>query len=237
MSAANGGNGQAPTTPASSSADENGQAPTTAPHNSGSLSTAPNGQAPTANTETYAPPSADEWKRHQQELAEARREAAALRTEKRQRDDANLTAQQKLERDYTDLQTWRFEHEAETQRLHLENASLRLAPSLGIADPALALAVIQQEHAAEIKYGADGRPENLSDLFKQVLKEHPALAAQTPSPQRAASSAAASSGGGATNPGRQAGSGSLTIEMIRAMSPRERMARIDEVNAWYKANT
>jgi hypothetical protein len=72
MTSANaGGNGQAPTNPASSAA--HGQAPTTAQANNTSTPSAgQNGQAPAAITE------AAEVARMTQELAEARREAAKI---------------------------------------------------------------------------------------------------------------------------------------------------------------
>jgi hypothetical protein len=65
--------------------------------------------------------------------------------------------------------------------------------------------------------------------LKQVLKDHPVLGAQQG--QRPPTSS-----GGATNPGRQAGSGGLTEEMIRNMPMREKMRRMEEIDAWRTAN-
>jgi hypothetical protein len=228
-----GGNGQVP--PADPG---NGQVPTQgAPaQQSGSPSAgSQNGPVPTGSHDGYKPPSADEWQTARRELDEARREAAKYRDEVRKRDDANLSEQQKRERDYTDLQTWKIEHEGDTLRLRLELAGIKLAPSLGINDPAAAMALIQAEHAGELKVNANtGEPENLSDLLKAVIKEHPALAArsapQQPQPQGAAAV------GGAGNPGRQAGNGALTREAIEAMPIRERVVRMAEIDAWRKAN-
>lgn len=188
-----GGNGQAPTPPAAPAA--NGQAPTPAQtDNTAGLPTASgqNGQAPTATPPqpsddgaSAALPNADEWKRVQQELAESRREAAKYRNELKTRDDALLTAEQKRERDYSDLQTRAAEQELRLQRLSLENTGYRLGASLGIGDLTAALAILQVEHAHEISYAQDGTPENLAELLKTVLERHPLLAAQpaqTPTP-------------------------------------------------------
>jgi hypothetical protein len=227
-----GGNGQAPTQqqPAAPGSG-NGQVPATPLVNNASApSGGQSGQAPAANTDPTSQPSADEWQRIRQELDEARRDAAKYRSELKAREDAQLTAEQKRERDFGELQTKSLELELTLQRLQMENAGLRLAPTLGIADPGAALALVQAEHAHELKFSADGRPENLDTLLKQVLKDHPVLAAQ---PSRPATPPAAS--GGPTNPGRQAGNGGLTLEMIKAMPMRERIARMEEIKAWEKA--
>lgn len=230
-----GGNGQAPTQPAAP-ADGNGQAPTAAPANNTAapLGGGQNGQAPTATTpETYAPPSADEWKRVQSEIAEARRDAAKYRDELKKRDDAQLTADQKRERDYAATQARALELELRVQQQGLELAGHRLAAGIGIADAGAAIALVLAEHAAEVQYDEKtGVPTNLADLLKEVLKAHPILAAQGQPSQNQRQSATS---GGATNPGRQAGNGGLTIETIRNMSIRERMARLPEIEAWEKA--
>ena len=235
------GNGQAPA--ASEPAGGNGQAPTPAQANNGTTgnpasSSASNGQAPTTTTQDDTAPAltAAEAKRLQQELAEARREAARSRDELKKRDDATLTAQQKLERDYADTQAAKLELETELQRLHLENAGLRLGASLGITDIPAALALLQFEHATDIQVGSDGKPTNLDTLLKQVLKDHPALASGGGNGATAAQQRPPS-GGGASNPGRQAGNGGLTLEIIRAMPIRERMARMAEIKAWEKAQS
>lgn len=234
-----GGNGQAPTSPASPGAGT-GQAPTTPPNNAAGTpaSSGQNGQAPTApsSSDNYAPPSADEWRRIQSEMAEARRDAAKYRDEIRKRDDAQLSAEQKRDRDHADLQARAAEYEARLQRQSLEIAGLRLAPSLGIADAAAAMALVQAEHAHEVKFADDGRPENIETLLKAVVKDHPLLAgaASTPSSQQQQQRPPANSGG-ATNPGRNAGTGGLTRELIVAMPMRERIARMAEIEAWEKA--
>lgn len=221
------GNGQAPNQPASPVSGNDQASATTQANNTASPSSGPNGQAPTAtshNSSDFAPPSADEWKRVQQEIAEARRDAAKYRDELKKRDDATLTAQQKLERDYADTQTKALEQELTLQRLHLENAGYRLAAKLQVADVSAVLALVQTEHSHEIERASDGTPQNLDKLIAIVLKEHPALvAAQTGQPgQRPPTSS-----GGATNPGSSARVGApatWTREQIARMSPEEYQA-------------
>lgn len=234
-----GGNGQAPTSPAAL-AGGNGQAPTPAQANntSGTPAAGQNGQAPTAtqtSDPTYAPPSADEWKRTQQEIAEARRDAAKYRDELKKRDDAQLTADQKRERDYAATQARALELELRVQQQGLELAGHRLAAGIGIADAGAAIALVLAEHAAEVQYDEKtGVPGNLADLLKAVLKDHPILAAH-PAPSAQNQRQPAATSGGATNPGRQAGNGGLSLEVIRNMPMRERMARLEEITAWEKA--
>ena len=187
-----GGNSQALTPSAAPAGKQPGADPALTNNTAGGSPTAggQNGQAPTATPPqpsddgaSAAPPSADEWKRVQQELAESRREAAKFRNELKTRDDALLTAEQKRERDYSDLQTRAAEQELRLQRLHLENAGYRLGASLGIGDLTAALAILQVEHGHEIAFDDNGAPTNLADLMKTVLEQHPVLAAQTQPPQ------------------------------------------------------
>lgn len=214
-----GGNGQAPNQPAGSAA--NGQAPTSAltNNNTSALSGGQNGQAPTAPSPTtttttqqqdpYTPPSADEWKRAQQELAEARRDAAKVRTELKTRDDAALTAEQKRERDFADMQTRHLEATIENQRLKAQVAGFRYAQELGIVDIRAALALVQSEHAQELAFDEQtNEPKNLEELLKRVLKEHPILAGgqgqqqQGQQGQGQQQQRAPVQSGGAMNPGR-----------------------------------
>lgn len=207
-----GGNGQAPTQPAAPAGKQPGADPALTDNTAGGSPTTggQNGQAPTATPPqpsddgaSAAPPSADEWKRIQQELAESRREAAKYRNELKTRDDALLTAEQKRERDYSDLQTRAAEQELRLQRLHLENAGYRLGASLGIGDLTAALAILQVEHGHEIAFDDNGAPTNLDVLMKAVLEQHPVLAAPSQSqPSQQQQPPAYAPSAGATNPPR-----------------------------------
>jgi len=172
-----------------------------------------------------------EAKRYADEAAAERTARKKLEAELKKFQDAQLTDSEKRERDFTELQTVKLELETRNQQLSLENAGLRLAPSLGIADPAAALALVMAEHRNDLKYGDNGNPENLSDLLKTVLKDHPLLAGKP------AASNTQPNSGGPTNPGRQAGNGGLTLDEIKRMPMRERMARMAEIKAWEDAQT
>ena len=158
-------------------------------------------------------------------IADLRKENAAHRTENartaaelKKFQDAQLTTEQKRERDLSEMQTKYLEMELRTQRLTLENAGYKLGSTLGIGDISAALALVQVEHGSEIKYAADGSPENISDLLKAVLKDHPALAAAAAQAQQRQPA----SSGGPVNPGAVArAGGTFTREQIARMSSRE----------------
>lgn len=207
----------------------------------------PEGQAPTATLPPAGTPpepqpqagngQAKTTEDYERMIAELRRENASRRTseattaaELKKFQDAQLSDQQKRERDFGELQTKAQGYEARLQQQALQLAGYRQGAALGIGDITAALALVQVEHGAEVKFSADGQPENIEDLLKAVLKAHPVLAAQQPGQrqQQAATS------GGATNPGRQQ-SGGLTLEQIKAMPMRERVARMAEIIAWEKA--
>lgn len=239
MSAANGGgNGQAPTQqPASPAA--NGQAPTPAQaNNSGSpQSAAPNGQAPTA-IDQYNPPSADEWRRVQQELAESRRDAGKYRNDLQKLQDAQLSDAEKQAKRLADLEQLTTAQARELTEVKLTRAIERKAVSLNIVDPDAAARLLDW---TAIDFDDGGSPKNLDKLLAALVQDKPWLVAQANAngaqqngqgqPQRQAPAPS----GGATNPGRQAGNGGLTLQLIQAMSPRERVARAQEIDAWDKA--
>ena len=228
------GTNGAPASQAPAGAPATGQAPQA--NNSGSPSAASQPQAGGDNSgsQQQAQLSQADYDRI---IADLRRENAGHRTENqriaadlKKLQDAQLTDQQKRERDFAEMQTKTLEQELTLQRLHLENAGMRLAPSLGIADPSAAIALVQAEHAGDIQREADGTIKNLDALLKKVLADHPVLAGAAQAQPRPPASS-----GGATNPGRAAGNGGLTLEQIKSMPMRERMARWEEIEAWKKA--
>lgn len=178
----------------------------------------------------------------QQELAESRRESAKYRNELKTFQDAQLTAEQKRERDLADLQTKVRDYEQRQQRLALENAGYKLAASLGVSDMSAALALVQVEHAGKVTYdAATGAPENLQELLLAVLKAHPALAvgsaSQAPQAPQLSPERAVAQSGGATNPGASARASSVfTREMIARMSAAEYAANYRAIHEQIKRN-
>ena len=237
-----GGNGQAPTQPAAP-VGGNGQAPTPAQaNNTGTPQSAgQNGQAPAA-IDPQQQLTADDVKRMRQELDEARRDAAKAREELKRRDDAQLTEQQKRDRDYAETQTQLLEARLRNQQLEMRDQGHTLASQLGITNIGLALAAVQIEHGHELAFDEKtNQPTNLEKLLKQVLADYPVLAAaQSGQPTGGLpgqpSARPAANSGGATNPGAGARAGTLSREIIAAMSPGEYQARHTEVMQWLAAN-
>lgn len=191
---------------------------------------------PTSGTTGSEPMSLDEAKKLRAESNSLRKRLAELETAQKAADDAKLTEAQKRERDFTDLQTRNLEMEARLQQQGLRIAGYELGTQLGISDIRAALALVQVEHPAEIKYSASGEPENLGDLLKLVLKDHPALAGGGTSPAPAARPGASS--GGATNPGAVARPGAtFTREQIARMSPTEYRANEKAIYDALRAGT
>jgi hypothetical protein len=184
-----GGNGQAPTDPATPAA--NGQAPTTAQANNTSTPSAgQNGQAPAAITE------AAEVARMTQELAEARREAAKYRIEHQKLADEKLTAEQKLQRDYEASKTELTAVQRELSELKLTRAIERKASALNIINPEVAARLLDW---SEVKFDDNGAPKNLDALLTALIQAEPYLVANSQQSQQQTTRPASS--GGATNPG------------------------------------
>lgn len=215
--------GQAPASDAAT-----GQAPQA--NNGGSPSTAPQGQAPEGHTATLT--QAD----YERMLAEVRKEAASQRVKLKAFEDAQAAAElAKLsDADKAAKRAEAAEAALSAARTRIGASELKLASQgAGIIDPDVAVALL----AGKVEYDAGGEPTNVAEIVAQLKKDKPHLfggAGNGASGQPAARQAATA--GGATNPGRQAGNAGLTQEMIQAMPMRERVARIDEIRAWEKAN-
>lgn len=223
MTAANGASG----TPGAT--DPQGQVPTTPSTNAAATGNPPaSGQVPPTSA------SGDDLTPEQlrDALQKARADAAKERVDRKRladlekaeadRQAASLTDQQKIAQ-----RAEAAEAALKSTRARIGASELKLAAqSAGIIDTDIAAALL----GAKVEYDADGEPKNVADLVTQLKKDKPHLFGQQGQQQRPPATS-----GGATNPGRQAGNGGLTLEMIEAMHPRERVARIAEIDAWYKA--
>lgn len=213
--------GTAVPTPAGSGAPAAGESQRDVPNTPSGNQGVPANPEP-GKQESTQPVANPEAQRYAQEAAAHRARVKELEAQLKAHDDATMTASQKLERDYADAQAKTLEYEAELTRLRLETSAYRQSSKLGVGDGNMGavLAIISSEHGHEVKAGADGTPENLADLVKQVLKDYPALAAQAAGngqqPQRPGASS-----GGATNPGAGARTGTWTKQQIDTMSPEE----------------
>src|SRR5258708_3817763 len=227
-SAAAGGNGQAPDQPASP-AGGNGQAPAPAQvNNNPAPSGAQNGQAPTATA-----PSAADIARMTQELAEARRDAAKYRADLQKFQDAQLTAEQKRERDFEQAQKSATDAQRELQELRLTRAIERKAAAFNLINPEIAARLLNR---SELEFDDAGAPKNLDKLLTALIQAEPYLVAaangqpQQPVARPASSGGATNPGAGGVQPGAAGGSGAtITAASYRAMSQQERILRNKEV--------
>ena len=185
--------------------------------------------SPSAGDDLTADQLRDALKRANEQAAKSRIDAkrlAELEKAEADRQAASLSETQKIAKRADEA-----EAALKAARGRIGAAELKVAASaLGIIDPDIAAALL----GSKVEYDGDGEPTNVAELVKQLKGDKPHLFAGAPAAPTTPSRPAANSGG-ATNPGRQAGNGGLTIEMIRAMPMRERMARMDEIRAWEKA--
>jgi hypothetical protein len=174
-------------------------------------------------------------------LAAARKEAAQHRTklsafEKAQADAeaAKLSEQERLTKRVAELEKAKADSERSAQE-RIVRAEIKAAASTVGIKSELAARLIDY---AEIEFTDDGEPKNLAKLLEKLAASYPELVATSnavATPGAAATRQAAASAGGATNPGRSAGNGGLTLDIIKAMPLRERVARITEIEAWETA--
>lgn len=102
--------------------------------------------------------------------------------------------------------------EAQVRNLSLQTAIT--TAETRVADPEVALKLIDQ---TRLKFDANGRPENLNDLLKELVEQKPYLKAGPAVPQPTP----------ASNPAR--GGAKFTLEQVKAMSTAEINANWDAV--------
>lgn len=143
-------------------------------------------------------------------IADLRKENAGHRTarktleeEKRLRDEAQLSEQQKLEKNYADLQRSHEEYKTEVQSKLIRSEIRTAAADLGFTDPADAISLINR---SELEYDDDGVPSNAKALLEKLAKAKPYLLKSTGQSNKPTSTA-----GGATSPSRSSTSGPQDI--------------------------
>jgi hypothetical protein len=227
MTSASGGSDQA----SDNTANTQGQASQV--NNSGVSSAASQGQASSDNTaaSTTSLSPAD----YDRMIAELRRENATHRTKLKSFEDAQAAADAAKLSDLekASKRAESAENALKAARARIGASELKMAAqAAGIIDTDIAAALL----STKVEYGADGEPTNIAELVAGLKKDKPNLFPATNGRTQAAGAAAQNtSSGGAANPGRAAGNGGLTLEMIQQMPMRERIARMDEIKAWEKA--
>ncbi len=144
--------------------------------------------------------------------------------------DAQLTEQEKAQKQLADYQAQHSETLRQLQEERNSNALERAGRTLGIADPiALADAVNIALATALLEHDDAGKPTNADAIMKEIIKARPWLTVQ----QKPATSTA----GGATNPGRTTASTTgLSWEVITKMTSEQYDARRQEIMQWMKKN-
>lgn len=169
--------------------------------------------------------SLDEAKKLRSEAANLRKRLKAFEEADAKAKDAQLSEQERLQKQLADLQS---QHDTAT-RTHQERIigyEVRLqASQMGIVDPDAAAKLLDW---SQIEYDDNGAPLNVSDLLKGLIKAKPYLAGSKPAP----------TSGGATNPPRSQSTApkELSWQVISSMKPDEYNARRAEIQQWMLNN-
>ena len=193
--------------------------------------------APGGQTTTSEPLAGDDQQISLEEAKKLRSEAASLRKRMKafedaeaKAKDAQLTEQEKAQKQLADYQAQHSETLRQLQEERNSNALERAGRTLGIADPiALADAVNIALATALLEHDDAGKPTNADAVMKEIIKARPWLTVQ----QKPATSTA----GGATNPSRTTASTTgLSWEVITKMTSEQYDARRQEIMQWMKKN-
>ncbi len=193
--------------------------------------------APGGQTTTSEPLAGDDQQISLEEAKKLRSEAASLRKRMKafedaeaKAKDAQLTEQEKAQKQLADYQAQHSETLRQLQEERNSNALERAGRTLGIADPiALADAVNIALATALLEHDDAGKPTNADAVMKEIIKARPWLTVQ----QKPATSKA----GGATNPSRTTASTTgLSWEVITKMTGEQYDARRQEIMQWMQKN-
>src|SRR5216684_1362520 len=174
--------------------------------------------APGGQTTTSEPLAGDEQisleeaKKLRSEAASLRKRMKAFEDAEAKAKDAQLTEQEKAQKQLADYQAQHSETLRQLQEERNSNALERAGRTLGIADPiALADAVNIALATALLEHDDAGKPTNADAIMKEIIKARPWLTVQ----QKPATSTA----GGATNPGRATTNASqITADFVQKLT-------------------
>ncbi len=172
--------------------------------------------------------SADDYERI---IADLRKENASHRTKlksfedaEKQRQEAELSEKEKLEKRLAEAQREREQTLTRAQERITASEIRAAAADLGFADPQDAARLLDR---SELEFDEDGTPKNAHALLEKLAKAKPYLLKASGGQQTQRTS------GGATNPPRsQTGKTELSWEAIGAMTPDEYQARRAEIQQW-----
>lgn len=173
--------------------------------------------------------SLDEARKLRSEAANLRKRIKAFEEADAKAKEAQMTAEQKREKQLSDYQSQNAELVRQVQELRIQSAVQGQAARLGFADPSDAARFLDP---SELEFDDNGNPMNVEPLLKNVLKNKPYLSGKVvPSVPTA---------GGPTSPSRSVTSSipqEITREYIASLTPeafaklpREVQQRIGEIN-------
>jgi hypothetical protein len=110
--------------------------------------------------------------------ADAKR-VAELEARLKEHEEAQLSELEKAQKRADDLAAQLADREAREREMRLRLGVHQLAPTLGIADTDIALALLD---VGKVEYDDGGDPKNLADLLTDLLEAKPLLKGQPPRP-------------------------------------------------------
>ena len=170
-----------------------------------------------------------------------RSEAATLRKRLKEFEDAKAAAEAAS---LTDIEKLQKQHEtvskqAEAYRGKIAQMAIQLeAQKLGIVDPEVAATLV----AGKLEFDADGSPNNVEPLLRDLVKAKPYLVAQAQQGSQQPATPPVTAGG-ATNPSRSGTNGGAKIPLswdyinqLATTNTHEYLARGPEIQRWMLDN-
>lgn len=164
----------------------------------------------------------EEAARYRTQLRGVQSTLETTQTELKKLQDAQLSEQERVQRELEELRTVKPTLEKSVQEAELKYRVAVAAPKLGIVDPEAAVLLMDRSQLVV----ENGVPTNVDDVLKALVDARPYLkgAASAPAPPAASAPQA-----GATSPARPTGGTPLTREQVEKMSPEEVQRRWSEI--------
>lgn len=178
-----------------------------------------NGQQPEDVRDPVAKARAETEAKYRTQLRAAEKERDALLAEKQQRADADLSAQQRAEKQAAEWQQKHVDLLRVTQERIVRYEIEKQASKINIIDPDAAVKLLDW---AQLEYDDEGMPKNAGTLLSTLAKEKPYLVAPKTPVAPPQPPAPTSVGANPANPTRSASSsGALSYEYIESLSSRQ----------------
>lgn len=188
------------------------------------------------NPEAYR--AAQEAAKYRNDLKAANARIAQYEAAQKAAEEAQMSELERAQRRISEYQQQEAQWQQERQEWRIAQAVQLHAARLGIVDVDAASRLLD---TAALEYDTSGQPTNAEALLTAMLEQRPwlrgAQSAQTPvspaQPPRPSAGLPAAPARSATQGGLNGG---LTRDIISALTPREYMARRDEVQEWLRTH-